>query len=72
MAAEYPNDIQVFLDGEDITYFIFEEDTFNPDSTNYIIRNIDLTAFVQSAGVHTLRIVAGDGNGRVDARFSVT
>lgn len=71
MDDEYPVDIQVFVDGIDITYHIFGVDLFTPDDTNFMFTDIDLTPYVTSGGIHYIMIKAGSGQGRIDCRVEI-
>jgi len=68
MARTYPTDVKVFLDDEDVTKFIFGGDTITLSDLNNRWRNIDISPYLKYAGLHKLRITAGSGVGRVDAK----
>ena len=67
----YPQNLRIFLDGKDITFYVFGADTFTPDDTDFYRSNIDLTSHLGGAGVHIIRIKAGIGEGRIDARVEI-
>lgn len=83
----YPTGLKIFIDGEDCTYYIFGDNTFNPDEENNSLRDIDITPYLrtidnltddknykaglQNSNVHTIEITAEDGNGRVECRVEV-
>jgi len=72
MAANtYPTDIKVFIDDEDVTRQIFGEDTITLTDLENTWRDIDITSYVRYAGLHKLRITAGAGVGRVDAKITI-
>ena len=45
----YPSGLKIFVDGVDCTYYIFNANTFDPDTTNNIFRDIDITPFLRKA-----------------------
>lgn len=71
MSREYPTDVKVFIDDQDVTKMIFGDDTITLTDLENTWRDIDLTPFVQYTGLHKLRITAGSGIGRVDAKVSI-
>lgn len=71
MDGEYPEDIKVYIDGKDITYFIFGANTFSPTVDRRTFYDIDLTGFITSPGIHKIRIVPGFGDGRLDCRVEI-
>lgn len=68
---EYPTDVKIYLDDEDITKLVFGEDTITLTDLQNSWRDIDITPYVKYAGLHKLRITAGAGVGRVDAKISM-
>jgi hypothetical protein len=69
--ASYPTDIRIFIDDEDVTYWLFGTETISPTDADNIYRDIDVSGFVRGAGYHTLRIESGAGVGRVEARLEI-
>ena len=43
----YPSGLKIFVDGVDCTYYIFNDNTFDPDPTNNIFRDINITPFLR-------------------------
>jgi hypothetical protein len=43
----YPSGLKIFIDGVDCTYYIFNANTFDPDSDNNIFRDINITPFLR-------------------------
>ena len=43
----YPSGLKIFVDGVDCTYYIFNANTFDPDPTNNIFRDINITPFLR-------------------------
>jgi len=68
----YPEEVRIFIDGKDVTDWVFGQDTINPSREKYSWQNIDITQFVRSKGVHTIKITAEAGVGRVEAVVKVT
>lgn len=66
----YPTGIQVFLDDEDITYYLFGKRTLDTDAFKNVFRDIDLTPYMKTPGIHQLRIITADA-GRVEARVEI-
>ena len=67
----YPSGLKLFLDGEDITYWVFGTDTITPDLETNKWKDIDLTAYIYTPGRHILTVTA-DTPGKVDARIEVS
>jgi len=67
----YPTDVKVFLDGKDITKYIFGTDTIVLSNVNNTWRNIDITPHIKGPGLHKIEITAATGVGRVEARVEV-
>ena len=63
----YPEEVRIFIDGRDVTSWIFGESTINPNDAKFSWQNIDITSFVRSRGTHTIEITAESGQGRVEA-----
>lgn len=66
----YPTGIQIFLDDEDITYYLFGSRTLDTSIDNYIFRDIDLTQYMDVPGIHTLKITTADA-GRAEVRVEI-
>lgn len=66
----YPTGIQVFLDDEDITYYLFGKRTLDTSVDNFIFRDIDLSPYIKTAGIHQITITTVD-SGRVDVRVEI-
>lgn len=66
----YPTGIQVLLDDEDITYYLFGKRTLDTSSDNFIFRDIDLSPYIKTPGNHEIRILTAD-SGRVDVRVEI-
>lgn len=62
----YPENVRVFIDGKDVTEWIFGEDTITPTAAKHNWSNIDITQFVKARGTHTIEITAEAGVGRVE------
>ena len=69
--ASYPTEIKIYIDDVDATYWLFGEDTINPTEIEHEWRDIDITSFIQGAGLHTLKVVPVAGVGRVEARLEI-
>ena len=70
--ASYPTDISIFIDDEDVTFWLFGVDTISPDDWDNTYRDIDISGFVRDAGMHIIRVEAGAGVGRVEARLEIS
>jgi len=62
----YPEEVRIFIDGKDITTWVFGVPTINPSIEKFSWTNIDITQFVRSKGVHTIQITAEAGVGRIE------
>lgn len=62
----YPENVRVFIDGKDVTEWIFGTDTVTPTAALHNWSNIDITQFVKAKGTHTIEITAEAGVGRVE------
>jgi hypothetical protein len=45
----YPSGLKIFIDGVDCTYYIFNSNTFDPDSTHNTYRDINITPFLRKS-----------------------
>lgn len=68
----YPEEVRIFIDGKDITNWVFGRDTINPSREKFSWTNIDITQFVRAKGVHIIQITAEAGVGRVETIIRVT
>lgn len=68
----YPSDIRVFIDGKDVTKYIFGSDTITLTNVNRAWKNIDITSHIRNIGEHKIEITAGNGVGRVEARVEIS
>jgi uncharacterized protein (DUF1015 family) len=71
MASTYPTGVQVFIDDEDVTKWIFGVDEIELNDVENSFRNIDLSPYCSAPGEHRLTISCATGVGRVEARIEV-
>lgn len=69
--ASFPADCRVFIDGIDCTQWLFGKETITPTEVQHRWRDIDITSYVKGVGLHTIKITAEAGVGRVDARVEL-
>jgi len=62
----YPENVRVYIDGRDVTEWIFGEDFITPTAAKHVWSNIDITQFVKSKGTHIIEITCEAGVGRVE------
>jgi len=67
----YPTDVKVFIDGKDVTKYIFGTDTIVLSDVNNTWRDIDIGPHLRGPGLHTIEITAATGVGRVEARVEI-
>ena len=67
----YPSGLKLFLDGQDITQFVFGSDTVTPDVSLNKWKDVDLTAYIKTPGRHILTVTA-ETPGKIDARIEVS
>lgn len=67
----FPSECKVFIDNVDCTYWLFGENTITPDEILHHWRKIDISQFVKGAGLHTVKVTATAGVGRLDARVEL-
>lgn len=68
----YPSGVRVFIDGKDVTYYIFSQDSIDPSSEQNTWRNIEITRYLRNTpGLHTIEVTAENGNGRVETRVEI-
>lgn len=72
MAASFPAECKVFIDNIDCTYWLFGSDTITPSELLHRWVDIDISQYVKGNGLHTLKITALSGVGRVDARVALS
>lgn len=63
----YPEGVRVYIDGKDVTNWMFGQDSINPSDAQHSWFGIDITQFVREKGRHVLEITAEAGAGRVEA-----
>lgn len=66
MIRIYPENVRLFIDGKDVTSWVFGSDTISPTDAQYLWSNIDITQFVRAKGNHIIEITAETGVGRVE------
>jgi hypothetical protein len=71
MVATYPTGIRVYIDDEDVTYWIFGSDTIEINDLEYRFEGIDLSPYCAEPGDHKLEITCDTGVGRVEARIQI-
>lgn len=71
-APSYPSECKVFIDDIDCTYWLFGADFITPTEIMHRWRKVDISQYVKGAGLHTLRVTAGAGVGRIDARVELS
>lgn len=62
----YPENVRLFIDGKDVTAWVFGARTINPSDVQFSWENIDITQFVRSKGLHIIEMTAEAGIGRVE------
>lgn len=67
----YPSDIKVYIDGNDVTEWIFGTETLTLSDVNNSFNNIDISSLVQDVGRHTIEVTCAQGVGRVEARVEI-
>lgn len=67
----YPTGVQIFLDDEDITYYLFGKNTLDTSIDNFTFRDIDITPYCHVPGVHVIEVRAVTGGGRVEIRAEI-
>jgi len=70
-AASFPTDVKVFIDDQDITKAVFGTDTVTLTDAEHEWTKIDISKYLKYPGTHKLKITAGSGVGRVDARVKL-
>lgn len=62
----YPEKVRMFIDGKDVTSWVFGADTITPTEIKNSWTNVDITQFVRTKGTHTIELTAESGVGRVE------
>lgn len=68
----YPSDVKVYIDGKDVTKWIFGSETVTISNVNRVWKNIDITSFIKGFGSHKIEVTCGAGVGRVEARVEIS
>lgn len=63
----YPENVRIFIDGKDVTSWIFGADTITPSNAKHSWTNIDISQFVKTKGTHLIELTCEAGIGRVEA-----
>lgn len=71
MAREFPTGVRILIDDEDITFWLFGNDTVTLNELEYRFEGIDLSPYCTEPGQHTLTITCDAGVGRVEARVEI-
>jgi len=71
-APAFPTDCRVFIDNIDCTQWLFGSETITPTELKHRWRDIDISLYTKGIGLHTLKITAEAGVGRVDARLEIS
>jgi hypothetical protein len=64
-------EVRIFIDGEDITEFLFGAESFNVSDSLFIFRDLDLTPFLGSEGNHLLTITGNSYGVDLEARVEI-
>jgi hypothetical protein len=67
----YASGVRIFIDGQDISQYVFDGPSGVIDESNYRWDNIDVSNWVRSPGKHKLTITADEGAADVDTTFEV-
>ena len=68
----YPAGLKVFIDGKDVTWYIFGSATIDPSSDRNTWRDTDIATYLRKTpGLHTIEVTSENGNGRIEARVEV-
>ncbi len=68
----YPSDVRVYIDGRDVTKYIFGSETIELSDVNNTWKNIDISSFLRGHGSHKVEVTAGAGVGRVEVRLEIS
>ena len=71
MARTYPTGIRIYVDDEDVTYWIFGAETLELYDVEFRFTDIDLSPFCAEPGEHKLTVTCDEGVGRVEARLEI-
>ena len=72
VAQQYPVGVKVFIDDVDATKWLFGETELNPDAVYNTWRNIDISSFINTPGIHRIKVTCTGGVGRVESRVEVS
>ncbi len=67
---EYPKGIRVFVDGEDISQYVFGKASVDATLTMHQWNEIDLSVYCRTPGRHVLSVTS-ESPGRVESRVEV-
>lgn len=68
----YPANLKVYIDGKDVTYYLFGVNFLSPTNELNIWRDIPISTYLRKTpGIHTIEIVPQSGAGRVDVRVEI-
>lgn len=62
----YPENVRLFIDGKDVTSWIWGTDVITPTAALHNWSNIDITQFVKTRGTHIIEVTCEAGVGRVE------
>lgn len=67
----YASGVRIFIDGQDISQWIFGAPSGIIDQDNWHFDDIDISNWVKSPGRHSLVVTADEGAADVDSRFEI-
>jgi hypothetical protein len=67
----YASGVRVYIDGQDISQWIFGSPSGVIDEDNWHFDDIDIGIWVKSAGRHSLVVTCDEGSADVDSRFEI-
>ena len=67
----YASGVRVFVDGNDISQYVFKNTFGMIDLSNNFFENIDISQWVRAKGEHSLTITVASGFADVDTRFEI-
>ena len=68
--TEYPKGVKVWVDGQDISTFVFNKDKVDTDITMREWNDIDISVWCRVPGRHTLTVTS-ETPGRVETRVEI-
>lgn len=68
----YASGVRIFIDGQDISQFVFGQPSGVIDLDNYHWDDIDIGLWVKSPGKHVVVVTTDIGGADVDTRFEIT